>query len=242
VLIGGAVFPLFGAWYYWFPKITGRMLSERLGRWNFWLFFVGFNVAFYPMHHLGLAGMPRRVYTYQAGLGWDTLNLVSTLGALTIAVSVLLFIVNAVRSLRHGAPAGDDPWGAGTLEWATTSPPPAANFPQPIVVHGRDPQWEGEMPEGAPSHVTGLAADMREVLVTSVIEARPDHRAEFPRPTIWPFLSAIATTVMFIASIFTPWAVVWGSIPIAIALIAWFWPGRKETEEGRAHERRPQVR
>jgi len=242
VLIGGAVFPLFGAWYYWFPKITGRMLSERLGKWNFWLFFVGFNVAFYPMHHLGLAGMPRRVYTYQAGIGWDALNLVSTLGAVTIAVSVLLFVINVVRSLRHGEAAGDNPWGAGTLEWATSSPPPPYNFVAPVVVHGRDPVWEHGLPDGSPSHVRGLADEIREVLVTSVIEARPDHRSAFPGPTIWPFVAAVFTAILFVASIFTPWAVVWGAIPVAIALIAWFWPSRRETEESRAHERRPAIR
>src|SRR5205085_4660228 len=98
VLIGGAVFPLFGAWYYWFPKITGRMMGERLGRWQFWLFFIGFNVAFYPMHHLGLQGMPRRVYTYPVEMGWGALNFLSTAGALMIAASVLIFIVNALRS------------------------------------------------------------------------------------------------------------------------------------------------
>ncbi len=120
VLIGGAVFPLFGAFYYWFPKMTGRLLSERLGKWNFWLFFIGFNVAFFPMHILGLHGMPRRVYTYPAEMGWGTLNMISTIGAFTIALSVLLFIVNVLVSRRRGEPAGDNPWGAGTLEWATT--------------------------------------------------------------------------------------------------------------------------
>jgi len=109
-------------------------------------------------------------------------------------------------------------------------------------VHGRDPLWERAMPDGAPAHITGLASDTREVLVTSVIDARPDHRAEFPQPTIWPFLAAVATTVMFIASIFTPWAVVWGAIPIAITLIAWFWPSKEETEESRVHERKPVLR
>src|SRR3954449_9712520 len=133
VLIGGAVFPLFGAWYYWFPKITGRMMSERLGRWNFWLFFIGFNIAFWPMHHLGVHGMPRRVYTYTDEMGWGPLNLLATAGAVVIAVSVLLFIVNALRSHRGGMLAGENPWGAGTLEWATSSPPPSYNFDrQPI--------------------------------------------------------------------------------------------------------------
>src|SRR5205085_5193115 len=116
VLIGGAVFPLFGAFYYWFPKITGRMLSERLGQWNFWLFLIGFNVAFFPMHLLGLAGMPRRVYTYGVEMGWGNLNALASLGALMIAVSVLLFIVNVWRSAGQGALAGADPWGDCPVE------------------------------------------------------------------------------------------------------------------------------
>ena len=239
VLIGGAVFPLFGAWYYWFPKITGRMMGERLGRWNFWLFFVGFNVAFYPMHHLGLAGMPRRVYTYPANMGWEGLNLLSTAGAVTIVVSVLLFIVNVVRSYRGGVVAGPNPWGAPTLEWGTTSPPPACNFAEAPIVHGRDPLWESPTIDGLPRRVTGLAVDTREILITRVIDASPDHRNVFPTPTIWPFASAVLTTVMFIGSIFTPWAVVWGTIPVVAALTAWFWPKVRETARARELERRP---
>ncbi|MDR6535262.1 cytochrome c oxidase subunit I [Variovorax soli] len=243
VLIGGAVFPLFGAFYYWYPKITGRLMSERLGRWNFGLFFIGFNVAFFPMHLLGLKGMTRRVYTYQAGLGWDSLNLVATIGAFMIAASALIFVVNAVRSLRHGAPAGNNPWGAGTLEWATSSPPPACNFHAIPVVHGRDPVWQPApvQPEGAPSftHVAGLAADARELLATTVLDARPDLRLNFPNPTPWPFLGAVAVTLLFVGSIFTPWAVVWASIPVAIALTGWFWPSRAENSEHLALEKKP---
>jgi heme/copper-type cytochrome/quinol oxidase subunit 1 len=115
VLLGGAVFPLFGAFYYWFPKFTGRLMSERLGRWQFWLFFIGFNVAFFPMHVLGLQGMPRRVYTYPEEMGWGTLNMTATIGAAMIVVSVLLFIINVLRSYRGGRVAGDNPWGPGTL-------------------------------------------------------------------------------------------------------------------------------
>src|SRR6185436_14411138 len=144
VLIGGAVFPLFGAFYYWFPKVTGRMLDETLGKWNFWLFFIGFNVAFFPMHILGLQGMPRRVYTYAAESGWGTLNLISSIGAAVIVVSVLLFIVNVVLSVRGGTRAGANPWGASTLEWATESPPPPGNFHPPLAVGGREPLWEEE--------------------------------------------------------------------------------------------------
>jgi cytochrome c oxidase subunit I+III len=236
VLLGGAVFPLFGAFYYWFPKFTGRMLGERLGRWNFWLFFIGFNVAFFPMHILGLQGMPRRVYTYPAEMGWGNLNLLSTVGAVTVALSVLLFIINVVRSYRGGRIAGEDPWGAGTLEWATSSPPPAANFELVPVVHARDPLWQRG---GTPSHVAGLSSRHREILVTSVTDAELDHRLWLPDSTPWPFLSALAVTILFVGSIFTPWAVVWASIPVAIATTVWFWPRRSVAEARRESEVRP---
>ena len=236
VLIGGAVFPLLGAVYYWYPKITGRLMNETMGRWHFWLFFIGFNTAFFPMHLLGMKGMPRRVYTYPAGMGWDTMNLVATVGAVTIAASMLLFAVNVWRSLRHGAVAGDNPWGAGTLEWATSSPPPAANFDALPVVHGREPLWEA-MPE--PTQVRGIATGQREVLVTTVVDARPDHRSVFPESSIWPFISAVATTVLFVGSIFTPWAVVWASVLVAIALTVWFWPRHGETEREMLLEKSP---
>src|SRR3954465_7936348 len=131
VLIGGAVFPLFGALYYWFPKFTGRMLSEPLGHLNFWLFFLGFNLTFFPMHVLGLYGMPRRVYTYPYETGWGTMNMLASLGAALMGVAVIVFLVNAVRSARVGALAGANPGGAGTPEWATSSPPPHANFRRP---------------------------------------------------------------------------------------------------------------
>jgi cytochrome c oxidase subunit 1 len=234
VLIGGAVFPLFGAFHYWFPKFTGRLLDERLGRWSFWLLLVGFNVTFFPMHLLGLGGMPRRVWTYPAGMGWAGMNLLATAGAFTLAAGVLAFLFNVARTLRRGAAAGPDPWGGATLEWATDSPPPACNFPAPPVVHGREPLWE---PPREPRHVTGLATDSREVLATTVVDAVPDLRVDFPSPTPWPFVSAIATTALFIGSIFTPWAVVWGSVPVAIAVTAWFWPKKDER-----HARAPRER
>jgi cytochrome c oxidase subunit 1 len=236
VLIGGAVFPLFGAFYYWFPKFTGRMMSERLGRWNFGLMFVGFNVAFFPMHLMGLQGMPRRIYTYPAEMGWGGLNLVSTVGALMFAAGIFLTLVNAVRSARRGELAGPDPWGAGTLEWLAASPPRQCNFPALPVVYGRDPLWQG-VPQGQPDHVSGLAADMREVLCTTVADARPDSRQNFPSSTPWPFLAAVATTIFFIASIFTPWAVVWGTVLVGVTLVAWFWPKRREVEQALAVEK-----
>jgi cytochrome c oxidase subunit 1 len=221
VLIGGAVFPLFGAFYYWFPKFTGRMFHEGAGKVNFWLFFIGFNVAFFPMHILGLEGMPRRVYTYPMGMGWDGMNLTATIGALLIALSVLVFMGNVAWSLRRGAVAGDNPWGASTLEWATSSPPPVYNFAHIPFVRSREPLWEEgeELPV-----VYGLRVDHREQLVTSTASAEPRVREPSPEPTIWPLLAAIATTILFIGSVFTPWAVVWGTIPLAVTLIGWFWP------------------
>jgi cytochrome c oxidase subunit 1 len=220
VLIGGAVFPLFGAFHYWFPKFTGKLLDERLGRWQFWLFFIGFNVTFFPMHILGLAGMPRRVYTYAQGLGWEGLNQLSSLGALLIAVSMLMFLVNVIKSLRQGERAGDNPWGASTLEWATTSPPPPYNFLHVPVVTGREALWE----PGPREVMEGLSASRRELLCTTVATAEADVRQHSPEPTIWPLWTALATTLWFIASIFDASAVLWGSLPVGLCLIGWLWP------------------
>ena len=230
VLIGGSVFPLFGALHYWFPKLTGRMLSEHLGIAACALLFIGFNVTFFPMHQLGLMGMPRRVYTYPPGLGWEGMNLLATTGAVFMGLAVITYVTNAVLALWRGVPAPANPWNAATLEWATSSPPPPYNFQRPWVVRGRDSVWTD--PE--PMTVTGLLASRREVLITKVIDANLDHRFESPTPSAWPFLTAIATTVLFIGSIFTPWAIVWGSIPVAVGLIGWFWP--ESTRERQAPE------
>ena len=228
VLIGGAVFPLFGAFYYWFPKVTGRMLSERLGRWNFWLFFIGMNLTFFPMHQLGFEGMPRRVYTYLPESGWGDLNLLATLGAVTIATSMLIFVINVIRSYRGGLLAGDDPWGGETLEWATTSPPPHYNFEYPPVVESRAPLWDagGEMPV-----VTGLRTDVRDTLVTTLLDAEPDSKHRHPNPSIWPLLTAIATTILFVTLIFTPWGAVIGTPLLLLGLLGWGWPRGQDKRE-----------
>jgi cytochrome c oxidase subunit 1 len=146
VLVGSLVFTIFGAIYYWFPKVTGRLLSERLGRWHFWLFVVGFNVTFLPMHWLGMIGMPRRIYTYPADRGWDFWNFVASFGVLFQAAAVLVFLVNVSIALRRGERAGDDPWDAWTLEWATASPPPPYNFEIVPVVGSRRPLWDLKHP------------------------------------------------------------------------------------------------
>jgi cytochrome c oxidase subunit I len=238
VLIGGAVFPLFGGFYYWYPKVTGRRLSELAGRWNFWLFFIGFNVAFFPMHILGLEGMPRRVYTYPASAGWEGLNQLATLGAVTIAVSVLVFIVNVWRNRRRGEPAPANPWNASGLEWAAPSPPPPYNFERIPVVRSRDPLWEPDFPA---AEIVGLPDLVRSTLVTRLHDAEPDHVAVLPDPSIWPFLAALATTGMFVASVFTPWGLTWGAIPLTVTLIGWFWPKADEARRMREVEIKPEA-
>ncbi|MCC6237505.1 MAG: cytochrome c oxidase subunit I [Dehalococcoidia bacterium] len=141
VLVTGALIGVFSGLFYWFPKMFGRMLDEGLGKWQFWLFFIGVNLAFFPMHFLGLAGMPRRIYTYDAGLGWDFWNMVSTIGAYVIGVSVLVFIWNFFKTMSKPMDQPNNPWGAPTLEWATSSPPPEHDFDVVPVVRARDPLW-----------------------------------------------------------------------------------------------------
>ncbi|WFU05723.1 cytochrome c oxidase subunit I (plasmid) [Rhizobium sp. CB3171] len=226
VLVGGALFPLLGAIYYWFPKMTGRMMSETLGRWAFGLLFAGFNLTFFPMHILGLEGMPRRIYTYQPEMPWAGMNMFVSLSAVVLALGFLVFFIDVIRSARSGPIAGENPWGASTLEWAIPSPPPCFNFRRIPVVGDRDPLWT--QPDEL-AVATGLRTDRRELIVSSVVEAQPEANESSPRNSIWPLWAALATTVMLIWSIFSPWAVVWGSIPIGITLIGWFWP--KQTPE-----------
>jgi len=221
VLIGGAVFPLLGAITYWFPKFTGRMMSEALGKVAFWMIFLGFQLAFFPMHIAGLLGMPRRVYTYPAGMGLELPNMLSSLGGIVVALSVLLFVVNMLMSLRGGRIAAPNPWGASSLEWATSSPPPTYNFAHLPIVGSRSPLWDESTKLPV---VHGLRVDHRELLLTTVMTASPDVREPSAMPSPWPLVAAAATTVMFISSIFSPWAVLIGAVPGAIAGTAWFWP------------------
>ena len=146
-LVGGFLFAMFAGIYYWYPKATGRRLNRRLGRWHFWLFLIGFHLTFDPQHFAGILGMPRRIFTYDAGRGWEIYNLVSSAGAVFQAVGLLYLVANLVLSLRRGERAGDDPWDAWTLEWATTSPPPEYNFETLPAVRSRRPLWDLKHPE-----------------------------------------------------------------------------------------------
>jgi cytochrome c oxidase subunit 1 len=227
VLIGGAVFPLLGAITYWYPKATGRLMSETLGRITFWMIFLGFQLAFFPMHFAGIAGMPRRVYTYPAGMGLELPNLLSSIGSIVVSAAVLLFVINLVLSLRAGRWAQPNPWGAPSLEWAAPCPPPRYNFPHIPIIDSRTPLWDTG--EKLPV-VHGLRVEDRELLLTTVMSAKPDLREPSAEPSLWPFVGTLAVTAMFICSIFSPWAVVVGAVPVAIALTAWFWPKSAEPE------------
>jgi cytochrome c oxidase subunit 1 len=147
VILGGIVFCFFAGFYYWYPKVFGRMLSTRLGLWHFWLFVIGFHLTFDPLHFAGFLGMPRRIFTYEAGRGWEIWNQISTIGVFFQGIAVLVFLFNLVYSYRKEAPAGDDPWDAWTLEWATTSPPAEYNFAENISVRSRRPLWDLKHPE-----------------------------------------------------------------------------------------------
>jgi heme/copper-type cytochrome/quinol oxidase subunit 1 len=225
VLIGGSVFPLLGAITYWYPKFTGRMMSERLGKISFWTIFLGFQLAFFPMHIAGLMGMPRRVYTYPAGMGLELPNMLSTIGSGVVALAVLLFVINMAMSFWNGLRAGPDPWDAPSLEWATASPPPWYYFAHIPVVDSRTPLWDAG--DSFPV-VHGLRVDDRELLLTTVVSAAPDLREPSAVPSIWPFVSAVAVAISFIGSVFSPWALLFGALPVGIALTAWFWPKTPE--------------
>jgi cytochrome c oxidase subunit 1 len=223
VLFGGALFGFYSGAYYWFPKVTGRFLNEGLGKLHFWLSFIGFNLTFGPMHIVGLNGMPRRVATYPEGMGWDFWNLVETIGAFVIAVSVLVFLVNLFSSLRGPKTATADPWDARTLEWLTTSPPPAHNFDVIPVVHERDEVWHrkyGDAGHESPAVPAGGSQDHEHVDVEHVevehVEGEPigesgGHAAiHMPDPSYYPLIVAAGMP-------FSGWGVIFES-PILIGL------------------------
>jgi cytochrome c oxidase subunit I+III len=252
VLVGINLFPVLAGFYFWLPKMTGRMLSEQLGKWNFWVLFLGVNLTFFPMHFVGLRGMPRRVYTYPAGMGWDWLNLVESIGAVITVVGVLLFVINVIWSRRRGAIAPANPWGAATLEWATTSPPPEYNFAVIPTVRGRDPLWEAhnallgsageeDLAPADPSRalsnesnrepttlslpVWRVLDDGKEALESTLLDADPQAVLRMPMASLWPFFLSLALTGLFVAFLFKApvWVAIAGAITLS-AIAGWLWP------------------
>src|SRR5213082_3368470 len=205
VLFGGTILGLFAGIYYWWPKMTGRLLSETLGKWHFWLQFVGMNLAFFPMHLIGLLGMPRRVYTYSPELGVSDLNLLSTIGAFLIALSILVFVVNLLRSRTHGQRAGNDPWGGATLEWSIPSPPPVYNISVIPTVANRLPRWKTEHHE-----------PMRDP------PAAPPGPIHVPGGSWWPMLAAFGLPILALAPLtHTLWLALVGAAVLLAGIYLW---------------------
>jgi cytochrome c oxidase subunit I len=191
VAVGGVVFAVFGALFYWFPKMTGRFMNEKLGKIGFWIFFIGFNLTFMPQHWIGLLGMPRRIFTYSAELNLDGLNLLSTVGAYTQAISILLLFYNVIRSYRSGERAGPNPWGGATLEWATESPPAEHNFNRIPTIHSREPLW----------------VEARKVEDCARGEMEPNMH--MPPQSYWPIFTAMGATLTFALFLLPVW---WGPL------------------------------
>ncbi len=225
VLIGGAVFPIFAGLHYWLPKMTGRMIDERLGWLAFGLIFGGFNLTFFPMHITGLLGMPRRYYTYPPNMGWDGLNLLETIGAFILALGVLVFLWSVLHSLLHGEPAGDNPWRASTLEWQTTSPPPPYNFRSIPTVHSRDPGWELQYSDETAQYGDETLSRARETLGTTLHDARPEELWAMPEDSGWPLVLALALAVTFVGLLggFL-WLAALGLAAVLVATVGWLWP------------------
>jgi len=203
VLYGGAMMGIFAGIYHYFPKITGRFMSEKIGEWHFWLNFIGLNLTFFPMHFSGMLGMPRRIYTYDAGQGWDLFNLMSTVGTYLLLVAGLVFAYNFFMSRKRGAVAGNDPWGAPTLEWSIPSPPPEYNFAQIPEVTSRYPMWDLKAPDRTAgiAHTHADAADIAEAHAVPVHEETERKSARelgisMPFPTIKPMMVALGIIIM----------------------------------------------
>jgi len=208
VLFGGSMFGLFAGVYYYFPKLTGRFLSEKLGNWHFWLSLLGMNLTFFPMHFSGLLGMPRRVYRYDAGQGLELFNLLSTIGTLVLVIGTTFLLINLIKSWRHGERASSNPWGAATVEWAIPSPPPDYNFAELPQIKSRYPLWN--MKENEPLvHETTYAEEKDRRIPTA-----KELGIVMPNPSIWPLITATGMLVMFCGLLFME-----SNTPLAIGIM-----------------------
>jgi cytochrome c oxidase subunit 1/cytochrome c oxidase subunit I+III len=224
VLIGANLFPVFAGFYYWLPKMTGRMMNERLGKWSFWVMFIGFNVGFFPQHIVGLMGMPRRIYTYAPNLGLQPLNELMTAGAFVLGIGILMSMINLLISLRTGKIAGRNPWNSDGLEWETDSPPKAyATVHIPTVV-SRHPLWD-DHEESADPNDDRLLDESRLTLTTSYLDARPLSVATMPDTTLLPLLASVTLFVLFLALVFRwMWLAPIAFMATFVIGCLWMWP------------------
>ncbi len=227
VLFGGAIFGLMSGFYYWWPKIFGRMLSETLGKIHFWTMLIGFNVTFGPFHILGLEGMPRRIYRYSSGQGWDFWNFVSTIGAFTIALSIVVFLVNVIVTQRKAKDAPADPWDGRTLEWTTSSPPPEHNFDEVPVVHSLDDFWHRKYAEDQRGRVLPVPAGAADTTTTERATGHGGggggggHGIHLPSPSYFPVIAALGFPLIGYGVIFN-WAFAFvGAVLLLGGLYAW---------------------
>jgi cytochrome c oxidase subunit 1 len=221
VLFGGAIFGIFSAAYYWWPKVFGHLLSEGLGKLHYWLMFIGFNLTFGPMHILGLQGMIRREYTYPASLGLTFWNEIATLGSFLIALSILVFTVNAVRTQMQKRPLEtNDPWDARTLEWMTSSPPPVHNFDEIPIVHSLDEFWHRKYAEDKSGRLVPVQAGAADHGELGQAHARA-HAIHLPSPSYWPIVAALGLPIMAYGVIYSWWMVGLGAAVTLIGVYGW---------------------
>jgi cytochrome c oxidase subunit 1/cytochrome c oxidase subunit I+III len=233
VIFGAAVFPILGGMYYWFPKVTGRMYHEGAGKLSFWLTFLGTGLTFFPMHIVGLLGMPRRNYTYAPNMGWSGLNLLETLGSYLLAVGLTLIVANLVWSRFKGPAAGDDPFRGDTLEWSIPSPPPPYNFAVIPTVSSPYANWDEEDRKKDRARLElgeGVYAAGHETPSTTTLDGNPDELLDMPSDSPWPPLLALALSLVFVFLLTGHWvtALVFALVA-ATVLGAWHWQEPEES-------------
>jgi cytochrome c oxidase subunit I+III len=220
IIFGAAVFPIFGGMYYWFPKLTGKLYFERPGQISFWIIYAGTNLLFFPMYIVGLLGMPRQIYTYPSGMGWDWYNAAETAGAYLTAIGILVLVANLVASWFRGLPAGPDPWRAPTLEWATSSPPPEYNFAVIPKVSSAYPNWDAN-----PGGGSLVLDEGHQQSVSTAVDARFDEVMDMPHSSPWPPILALFLTLLFASLVLDKFGTAGICAALcALTLVAWHLP------------------